>query len=169
MQTAVIIPALVGAAAVLAWRVRETQRPVTARKIIIPPLGMSTGFCMFAYPPTRIPPSWGLLAFATGALLLSYPLVKTSRLRREGEHVMLQRSRAFLAILLLLVAVRFAARAYVERYVTPLQTGAIFFVLAFGMILPWRLLMYREYKRILAAGSTGAGDRGGEAPMLAGR
>lgn len=152
MQVAVVIPSIVGAAAVLAWRLRETTRPVTAPKIIIPPLGMSTGFCMFAYAPARIPWIWALCAFATGALLLSYPLIRTSHLRREGEHIMLQRSRAFLAILLLLVAVRFAARAYVEQFVSPLQTGAIFFVLAFGMILAWRTWMFRAYRRLRADG-----------------
>ncbi len=151
MQAAFVIPSLAGAAAVLVWRVRETRRPVTASKIIIPPLGMSTGFSMFAYPPARIPLSWGVLAFALGALLLSYPLIKSSRLYHDGERVMLQRSRAFLAILLVLVAVRFAARAYIESLVTPMQTGGIFFVLAFGMILPWRLLMYLQYRRLLSA------------------
>ena len=148
MQASLVIPSLVGAAAVMAWRLRETTRPVTAKKIIIPPLGMSTGFSMFALPATRIPPSWALCAFAVGALVLSYPLIKTSHLRREGEHIMLQRSRAFLVILLGLVAVRFAARAYVEQFVSPLQTGAIFFVLAFGMIVSWRTWMYLQYKAL---------------------
>jgi membrane protein CcdC involved in cytochrome C biogenesis len=149
MKTLLVITSLLGAAAIIAWRVRETQRPVTVRKIIIPPLGMSTGFSMFAYPPTRIPVSWALAAFALGALLLSYPLVKSSRLVRSGETVMLERSKAFLWILLGLVAVRFAARSYVEQYVSPLQTGSIFFVLAFGMILRWRVLMYLEYRRLV--------------------
>jgi len=148
MQTALLIPSLAGAAAVLAWRARETKRPVTARKIVIPPLGMSTGFCMFAYPPTRIPLSWAVVAFSAGALLLAYPLIRSSRLQRQGDHIMLQRSRSFLGILLALVAVRFAARAYIEQFVSPLQTGAIFFLLAFGMILPWRLLMLRQYQRL---------------------
>jgi membrane protein CcdC involved in cytochrome C biogenesis len=154
MQASLVIPSIVGAAAVMAWRLRETTRPVTARKIIIPPIGMSTGFSMFALPATRIPVSWGLCAFAIGALVLSYPLIKTSHLRREGEHIMLQRSRAFLGILLALVAVRFAARAYVEQYVSPLQTGAIFFVLAFGMIVTWRSWMYRRYKQLSDEGSS---------------
>ena len=149
MQAAFIIPSLAGAAALLAWRIRETKRPVTVKKIILPPLGMSTGFSMFLYEPTRIPPTWGLCAFAAGALLLAYPLIKTSRLRREGDAIMLRRSRAFLVILLLLIAVRFAARAYVEQYVSTLQTGAIFYLLAFGMILPWRILMLRDYRRLM--------------------
>src|SRR5580698_5214236 len=114
MQTSTLVATLVGSAAVLVWRVRETQRPVTAARLLLPPLGMSTGFCMFLVPETRVPVAWGLAAFLAGALLLSYPLVRTSTLTRSGDAVLLQRSRAFLVILLGLVAVRLAARSYVE-------------------------------------------------------
>lgn len=149
--TVAVVSSVIGAAAVLAWRMRETTRPVTARSILIPPFAMSTGFSMFAFPPARIPPSWALLAFTLGAVLLAYPMIKTSKLVREGDVIFLRRSRAFLGILLALVAVRFAAREYVGHYVSPLQTGSIFFVLAFGMIVRWRALMYIEYRKLRAA------------------
>ena len=32
----------------------------------------------------------------------------------------------------------------------PLQTGALFFVLAFGMISRWRAGMYFKYRRLMA-------------------
>src|SRR5258705_13120902 len=99
MPPAVLVTSLVGAGAVMVWRPREPQRHVTAGKIIIPPLGMSTGLFMFAYPPARVPLSWALLAFAIGAVVLSYPLRKTSTLKRRGEVIVLQRSKAFLWIL----------------------------------------------------------------------
>jgi membrane protein CcdC involved in cytochrome C biogenesis len=145
-----IVVSVLGAAIVFTWRLRETTRPVTARKILIPPLGMSTGLFMFAYPPTRIPILWATCAFAAGCVLFTYPLVRTSRLTRQGDSILLERSRAFLYILLGLVAVRFAARAWVEAHVTPMQTSSIFFLVAFGMILPWRLLMFAEYRRLTA-------------------
>lgn len=151
MQPAVLVTSVLGAAAVMAWRLRETTRPVTAKSIVIPPLAMSTGFCMFAAPPARIPPLWATTAFLIGAALLAYPMIKTSRLIREGDTIFLRRSRAFLGILLGLVAVRFAAREYVGRFISPIQTGSIFFVLAFGMILRWRVAMYLEYRKLRAA------------------
>ncbi len=154
MQTATVLASLVGAAAVLAWRVRETQRPVTAVNLLAPPLGMSTGFCMFLVPETRVPLSWAALAFAAGALLFSYPLIRTSELTRRGDVIVLQRSRAFLWIILALFAVRFALRSYVEQYVSTLQTGALFFVLAFGMILPWRATLYARYRRLATTAAT---------------
>lgn len=152
MQSALVVTSLLGAGAIIAWRLRETTRPVSARSILIPPLGMSTGFGMFAYAPARIPPAWGLLAFLVGASVLAYPMIRSSRLVREGDVIFLRRSRAFLAILLGLVAVRFAAREYIGQYISPLQTGSIFFVLAFGMIVRWRVLMYLEYRRLVRTG-----------------
>ena len=133
----------------MVWRIRETQRPVTAAKILIPPMGMTSGFCMFVVPETRVPVSWGLVAFAIGALFLSYPLVRSSSLWRSGDVILLKRSRAFLVILLALVAVRLAARHYVERYVDAVQTGSLFFLLAYGMLLPWRVVMYLRYRALV--------------------
>jgi membrane protein CcdC involved in cytochrome C biogenesis len=152
MQTATIVASLVGAVALLAWRVRETQRPVTAVNLLAPPLGMSTGFCMFVAPQMRVPVEWALGAFAAGALVFSYPLIQTSHLRRVGDSITLQRSKAFLWIIVGLFAVRFALRAYVEQYVSTLQTGALFFVLAFGMILPWRITLFARYRKLVREG-----------------
>jgi membrane protein CcdC involved in cytochrome C biogenesis len=150
MQPAVFVTSALGAAAILAWRMRETTRPVTAKSILIPPLGMATGFSMFVYPPARIPPWWALLAFLIGAACLAYPMIKTSKLVREGDTIFLRRSRAFIGIVLALVALRFGLREYVGRYLSVVQTGSIMFVLAFGMIVRWRAVMYFEYKKLRA-------------------
>jgi membrane protein CcdC involved in cytochrome C biogenesis len=139
---------LVGAGVMLAWRFHETRRPVTLPAIVIPPLGMSTGFAMFFAPPMRIPFWWGLVAFLLGAVVFAIPLARTSRLEREGDSVVMRRSPAFIVILLVLVAIRFALRSYIDQFISPLQTGALFFVLAFGMILRWRLGMWLEYRRL---------------------
>ena len=149
MNTWLLVSSLIGAALVMAYRIRESTRPITTRKIVIPPLGMSTGFSMFLYPPARIPPLWAAAAFAVGALVLSYPLVKTSKLTRIGEVVMLRRSRWFLLILVGLVAIRIALRSYVGQYVDPLQTASLFFVLAFGMIVVWRVRMLLDYRQLV--------------------
>jgi membrane protein CcdC involved in cytochrome C biogenesis len=145
-----VLMSLAGAAAVLVWRMRETMGPVSLAKIVIPPLGMSTGFSMFISPAMRIPWAWAGASFLLGSLVFSYPLARTSTLTRSGDVILMQRSKAFLWILLGLVAVRIALRAYVERFVTPLQTGALFFVLAFGMILRWRVAMLLQFLRLRA-------------------
>lgn len=148
-----VLPALApiaGGAAVLAWRVQETRTPVSTRKIVIPPLGMSTGFGMFLAPEMRVPLTWAVVAFLIGAIVLSWPLARTSSLEQQGDIVMMRRSNGFLLILLGLLALRLLLHEYVGALLPPKQTAAIFFVLAFGMILRWRAGMYLRYRRLRA-------------------
>jgi membrane protein CcdC involved in cytochrome C biogenesis len=143
-----VVTSIFGAVAVLIWRVREGQTPVTLKKILIPPAGMATGFCMFIVPAFRFPWTWALAAFLIGAILLAWPLLRTSRLHREGDAIMMKRSGAFLLVIIVLAAVRFAARSYFNRIMSIEQTGGLFFILAFGMILRWRMNMYFQYRNL---------------------
>ncbi len=143
-----VVGSLLGLAAVMTWRVREGRTPVSIAKIVMPPLGMATGFSMFVVPAFRIPWLWAAVAFVIGAIALAYPLLRTSRLQRQGDVVTIQRSSAFYVVILVLAAVRFLARGYFDTVMTVQQTGALFFVLAFGMILRWRTQMYMEYRRL---------------------
>lgn len=140
---------LLGAGAMIAWRLRETSRPISTGRIVGPPLGMSTGLAMFLAPAARVPWAWALAAFLLGALVLAIPVARSSRLVRRGDLVLLERSRAFLWILLGVVAVRLALRTYVEHVLSPMQTGGLFFLLAFGMILRWRVAMLLSYRRLV--------------------
>jgi membrane protein CcdC involved in cytochrome C biogenesis len=144
-----LIVAALGSIAILVWRVRESRRAVSTKTIIIPPLGMATGFSMFLFAPEmRIPWTWGLGAFVAGAVLLAYPLLRTTRLTREGNAIMMQRHNAFIPVILGLAALRLALRSYVGAIISVPQTGALFFVLAFGMIARWRTWMFFEYRRL---------------------
>jgi membrane protein CcdC involved in cytochrome C biogenesis len=134
--------------AVVFLRLRASNRPTNLRKIIIPPLGMSTGFLMFAAPFMRIPWLWAIGAFAAGALLFAYPLIRTTQLERVGEEIVLKRSKTFVFIILGLLVVRLLLHEEIERYITIPQTGALFFILAFGMILVWRIAMLRAYLKL---------------------
>jgi membrane protein CcdC involved in cytochrome C biogenesis len=143
-----LVLALLGGAVILVWRLRETMSPLSIRRIVGPPLGMATGFSMFAVRAARVPWTFAAGAFALGALVLAIPLARTSTLVRRGDLVLMQRSRAFLWILLGLVALRLLLRAYVGRLLTPVQTGSVFFILAFGMIARWRATMLLQYLRL---------------------
>ena len=143
-----VIGSLVGLVAVLTWRVREGRTAVSIKKIVIPPLGMATGFSMFIVPAFRIPCAWGAIAFLIGAIGLAYPLLRTSRLVRQGDTVMMQRSSAFFTVILVLAAIRILARGYFDTLLSVQQTAALFFVLAFGMILRLRSSMFFEYRRL---------------------
>lgn len=104
---------------------------------------------MFVVPAFRVPWTWAGMAFLSGAIALAYPLLRTSRLVREGETVMAQRSRAFFAVIILLAGIRVAARSYLDTVLSVQQTAALFFILAFGMILRWRAQMYFQYRALL--------------------
>jgi membrane protein CcdC involved in cytochrome C biogenesis len=142
------IASVLGAGAVLVWRIQEGRSAVTLKTILIPPLGMATGFSMFIVPAFRIPWLWALCAFLIGAILLAWPLLATSRLHREGDKIIMKRSSMFVVVIIVLAAVRILARGYFDRLLTVEQTGALFFVLAFGMILRWRANMLLEYRTL---------------------
>ena len=146
-----VLASLAGFAGVMAWRVREGRTAVTARKILIPPLGMATGFCMFAVPAFRVPIAWALAAFVVGAIALAYPLLLTSTLERQGDVIMMKRSGAFFAVVVVLAAIRYIARDYLDHVLSIEQTGGLFFILAFGMILRWRTNMFRKYRELTTA------------------
>jgi membrane protein CcdC involved in cytochrome C biogenesis len=61
---------------------------------------------------------------------------------------MMKRSGAFFGVVIVLAAVRYVARGYFDSILTLEQTGALFFVLAFGMIVRWRLSLYRSYRAL---------------------
>ncbi|WP_438445210.1 CcdC family protein [Gorillibacterium sp. sgz5001074] len=130
---------------VIFLRMRASGKPTNLRKIIIPPIGMSTGFMMFVAPQTRIPWTWGLTAFLAGAVLFSYPLIRSTRLELTDGIVYLQRSKAFLWIIIGMLAIRIALHDWVEQHITVVQTGAVFYLLAFGMILVWRAAMLKAF------------------------
>jgi len=146
--TAVV--SLVGLAGVLTWRVREGRTAVTLKKIVMPPLGMATGFCMFFYPPCRVPFFWGLAAFLIGAVLFAVPLLLTSDLHMHNGEIRMKRSSAFFAVIIVLAVIRWAARDYFDSFLSLEQTGAIFYLLAFGMILRWRLKLLLAYRALTA-------------------
>src|SRR5215475_3320515 len=98
--------AVIGLLGVLAWRIREGRTAVTVKKIVMPPLGMATGFSMFLVPAFRVPWTWALGAFLIGAVALAYPLLRTSKLVPEGDVILMQRSNAFFAVILALAAIR---------------------------------------------------------------
>jgi membrane protein CcdC involved in cytochrome C biogenesis len=147
MQAVSTIGAAGMALLVIGIRLKAAKKPTSVRKIVIPPLGMTTGYLMFLFPKMHIPWAYALAAVLVG-LLFSYPLIKTSNFETIGDDIYLKRSRAFPLFLLGLLAIRIAMHSYVEQYLTIAQTGSAFFILAYGMIVPWRIAMLRKYNKV---------------------
>ncbi len=82
-------------------------------------------------------------------MLFSYPLIRASRFHVVDGEIYLKRSKMFIVFIFLLLMLRIVLHDLVEQYVSIMQTGGIFFILAFGMLVPWRLAMLREYKLLI--------------------
>lgn len=148
LQTAAIVFSALAGLSLIMIRLRAGKKPTTLKKIVIPPLGMATGFIMFAAPVTHIPWLWGISAFGTGLLMFAFPLIVTTRMERVEEDIYVRRSKAFIAIMVVLFLLRLMLHGVVEQYMSIPQTGALFYLLAFGMIVPWRVAMVGDYLRL---------------------
>lgn len=134
------------ALAILVIRMQASKKPASVKKIVLPPIFMSTGFLMFIFPPFRPPLIEVIGAFLVGCLFSIF-LIKTSKFEIRDNQIYLKRSKAFIFVLLGLLVLRTIMKVIVGSQVTVPETGGLFFILAYGMILPWRVGMYVGYKK----------------------
>ncbi|WP_407919215.1 CcdC family protein [Domibacillus indicus] len=125
-------------------RMRAAKKPASAKKIIMPPLFMSTGALMFLFPMFRVTGLELLEAAAVGCVF-SILLIKTSNFEIRGQDIYLKRSKAFPVILMTLLVVRIVGKLVLATAIDIGELGGMFFILAFSMILPWRIAMYKKY------------------------
>lgn len=130
---------------VIMMRTKAAKKPATAKKIILPPIFMSTGALMYLFPQFRITPMEILEALTVG-LIFSIFLIKTSTFEVRGEEIYLKRSKAFVYILIGLLVVRILLKSYLSASIDVGELSGMFWLLAFGMIVPWRIAMFISYK-----------------------
>ncbi|WP_149453569.1 CcdC family protein [Pasteuria penetrans] len=146
-----VVPTLgiIAALGILYLRFLERKRPVTTRSLLIPPLGMSTGAIMFLCPLFKVPWQWGLIVLLTGCLVLAPLLILTSSLTINDKGIVRMRSSpASFTVIILIILARLLFREWMEEYLSWAQTGGMAFLLAFGMLVPWRLALYRSYRKL---------------------
>lgn len=128
-------------------RMKAAKKPATAKKIILPPVFMSTGALMFIFPYFRVTPLEIAEAVIVG-ILFSILLIKTSKFEIRDKDIYLKRSKAFLYILIGLLVVRMAGKLILSSTIDYGQLSGMFWILAFGMIVPWRIAMYMNFKKL---------------------
>lgn len=128
-------------------RMKAAKKPVSAKKIILPPVFMSTGALMFIFPMFRVTPLEIIEAVSVG-ILFSILLIKTSKFEIRDNEIYLKRSRAFIYILISLLVIRIIAKLYLSASIEVGELGGMFWILAFGMIVPWRVAMYINYRKL---------------------
>lgn len=132
--------------AVLFVRMKSAQKPATAKKIILPPIFMSTGALMFLHPMFRVTWMEVLEAFLVG-MFFSIFLIMTSNFEVRGNDIYLKRSKAFAFILIGLLLIRIVMKTYLSSTIDVGELGGMFWILAFGMIVPWRIAMYLSFRK----------------------
>ncbi|MGR5968543.1 CcdC family protein [Bacillus paranthracis] len=81
-------------------------------------------------------------------LIFSIFLIKTTKFEIKGEHIFMKPSKAFIFILVGLLAVRVALKSYLSQSIDLAELSGMFFLLAFAMIVSWRIAMYRSYAKL---------------------
>ncbi|WP_156289150.1 CcdC family protein [Oceanobacillus salinisoli] len=128
-------------------RLKAAKRPASIKKIILPPIMMSTGMLMFIFPIFQVSLIQVLEAFIVG-MIFSIFLIKTSKFEVRDNNIYLIPSRVFPFILFGLLVLRLIVKLIVGSYISLGETTGMFFILALGMIITWRLTMLFQYLQI---------------------
>lgn len=132
------------------YRLKAARRPTSVKKIILPPLFMSTGALMFIFPMFQIEWLQVVEALIIG-MIFSILLIGTSKFETQNQDIYLIPSKSFVFILFGLLAVRILAKLLMNQRVPLGETSGMFYLLALGMITSWRLGMLYKYKKIEAS------------------
>ena len=132
---------------VMVIRLRAQKKPVSTKKILIPPFAMSTGALMFIFEEFRVAPLQIAEAAALG-LMFSVVLILTSKFEIRDDAVYMKQSKAFPFILVGLLVLRIILKLIFAESFDIGELAGMFFILAFFMILPWRIGMLIKYKKL---------------------
>ena len=135
---------------VMIVRLRSQKKPINEKKIIIPPIAMSTGALMFIFEEFRVAPIQILEASALG-IVFSLLLIATSKFEIRDQDIYMKRSKAFIFILVGLLILRIILKLIFSNSLDVGELGGMFFILAWSMIIPWRLAMLVQFKKLKKA------------------
>jgi membrane protein CcdC involved in cytochrome C biogenesis len=135
------------ATAMIVVRLRASKKPASVKKIVLPPLFMSTGALMFVFPVFQIAWIQVLEAFLVG-MFFSIFLIKSSKFEIRNGDIFLVPSKAFPFILIGLLVARIIIKLIVGSQISLGETSGMFFMLAFGMIFTWRIVMLYQFLQL---------------------
>lgn len=128
-------------------RSKAAKRPVSVKTIILPPIFMSTGALMFIFEEFRVAPLQIVEALIVG-MLFSIILIRTTNFEIRDENIFIKRSKAFVFILFGLLIIRLIGKLLLSKSIDVGEIGGMFWILAFGMIVPWRIAMLVKFNKL---------------------
>lgn len=132
---------------VIIVRMKAQNYPTNVKKIILPPIFMSTGALMYVVPYFRLTQLEILEAVVVGCLFSLF-LIMTSNFVIKNNKIYMKRSKLFPLILISLLVIRSALKFFLSSTIHPGELAGMFFLLAFSMIVPWRIAMYIKFKNL---------------------
>ena len=141
------VMAIVMGTFVMFVRMKASKMPTNEKKIIIPPIAMSSGALMFLFPEFRVHPMQILEAAVVG-MLCSIILIATSKFEVKEQDIYLKRSKAFIFILVGLLIFRVVAKIVLSSSIDVGELAGMFWILAFAMLVPWRIAMLVQFKKV---------------------
>lgn len=141
------IVAFIMATIMIFVRMRTAESPTSVKRIILPPLFMSTGALMFVFPMFRVPWINVFEALAVG-VIFSLFLIKFSQFEIRDGAIYLIPSRAFVFLLFGLLFLRIIIKLIIGSTISFGETSGMFFLLGFGMIFTWRIAMLFKYQKL---------------------
>lgn len=131
-------------------RFKTTQRPVKSKMaLMMPAVGMAMGFSMFINPVFWPTQTQVIISILLG-MLFSIVLIQTSKFEIRDGMIYLQRSKWFALGIFGLLFLRMGLKFFLTGAME-LDGGAMsgsFFIMAYFMILPWRLGMLYNYSKL---------------------
>lgn len=108
---------------------------------------MSSGALMFLFPMFHVSFAEVIEAALVG-MVFSIFLIKTSTFEIRENDIYLKRSKAFVFILIGLLVIRIIMKSFLSSSIDVGELSGMFWILAFGMIVPWRIAMYVNYRKL---------------------
>ncbi|WP_414043227.1 CcdC family protein [Macrococcus animalis] len=142
-----MLVALFMGAAVIVVRMKAQNYPTNVKKIVLPPFFMATGALMYVVPYFRLTPVEILEAVVVG-MFFSLFLIYTSNFVVQNNQIYMKRSKLFPLILISLLIIRSVMKFFLSSTIHPGELAGMFFLLAFSMIVPWRIAMYYKFKKL---------------------
>ena len=128
-------------------RAKAARKPTSAKKIILPPVFMSSGAIMFLIPEFRVTPVEVVEALLLGAVFSLF-LIKTTKFEKKNSDIYLIPSKSFIVILISLFLVRLIIKTIIGSHISFGEASGMFFLLAFGMIVSWRIAMLIKFNHL---------------------
>lgn len=128
-------------------RAKVAKKPTSAKRIILPPILMSTGALMFIFPEFRVEPIQILEAFFVG-MFFSIFLIKSTKFEIRNNQIYLIPSKLFIFILFGLLIIRLVIKLIIGSTISFGETSGLFFLLALGMMITWRAAMLIKYYQL---------------------